>query len=90
MRQTMPAKCPYCGFGVLTNRYPKCERCERQLPSDMVLSPVELDEVFALERQARQDADEKAYRREMATRVSGLGTEAPSALDILSAGDLLN
>jgi predicted amidophosphoribosyltransferase len=90
MSQLISPKCPYCGFGVLTNRYPMCERCERPLPNDMVLSPTELEDVFARERQARQEAMEKAYRKEMATRPVGLGTEPPSALDLLSWGDLFS
>ena len=90
MSQKVPPKCPYCGFGVFTNRYPRCERCERQLPSDMVLSPAELEKVFALEREERQAALEMTRRKEMATRESGLGTEPLSPLDLLSLGDLLS
>jgi hypothetical protein len=63
--QPLPAKCPDCGFTVLTDRYPKCERCDRQLPVGMVMSKSELEGVFARERQAREDAAQKAYRKEL-------------------------
>jgi hypothetical protein len=58
-----PPKCPHCGFTVLTNRYPRCERCERELPSNLVLTKVELESVFARERVARERASQEAYRK---------------------------
>ena len=57
-------RCPYCGFTVFTNRYPKCERCNRQLPSDMVLSKVELDAVLAREREEREQRARSERRKQ--------------------------
>lgn len=87
--QALPAKCPHCGFTVLTNRYPKCERCDRQLPKDIVLSEAELEAVFARERDERADAAQKAYRKEMDKPKIGIGG-APSVLSLLSLGDLID
>lgn len=87
--QVVPAKCPHCGFVVLTNRHPKCERCDRQLPKDMVLSEAELETLFARERQERAEAAQKAYRKELDKPATGIGGEAPSVLSVLSLGDLI-
>jgi hypothetical protein len=73
-----PAKCPHCGFVVLTNRYPKCERCDRLLPKDMVLSQAELEAVFARERLEREEAGRKAHRKEMDKPMVGIGGESRS------------
>lgn len=67
------AKCRHCGFVVLTNRYPKCERCDRPLPKDVVLSQAELEAVFARERLEREEAARKAHRKEMDKPVTGIG-----------------
>ena len=42
-------KCPHCGFTVYNKRYPKCERCGNELPSDMVISRKELKETLERE-----------------------------------------
>lgn len=88
--QALPAKCPHCGFAVLTNRYPKCERCDRQLPKDMVLSEAELAALFARERDERAQAARQARRSEWTGRGIGIGTDAPSGLSVLSLGDLID
>ena len=63
-------RCPYCGFTVFTNRYPKCERCHRQLPSD--LSKAELDAVLARER------DERAQRARSTRQKEDAGSTVAS------------
>lgn len=63
---------------MLTNRYPKCERCDRPLPKDMVLSQAELEAVFACERLEREEAGRKAHRREMDKAAIGIGGESRS------------
>jgi len=62
--QPSTPRCPYCGFTIFTNRYPKCERCDRQLPSDMVLSRVKLEALLAREREERERRAQSQRRKE--------------------------
>ena len=50
-------RCPACGFPVHNRAYPKCERCKRDLPADLVFSQQERERQWK-EFQARRDTFE--------------------------------
>ncbi len=68
-------RCPYCGFTVFNSRYPKCEKCGEQLPSNMVLSKEELAAVLEQERRQRE-------RR----RTSETGSKGSAGSDVFDPG----
>lgn len=45
-------KCPECGFTVFNRRYVKCEKCEAELPKELVMSKEELAKIISMEELA--------------------------------------
>jgi DNA-directed RNA polymerase subunit RPC12/RpoP len=63
-------RCPACGFLIHNRNYPKCERCQKELPADLLYSKEEKEKswqdlmaVRAKETQAKAEAErERAYK----------------------------
>ena len=43
--------CPDCGFRIFNRRYPRCERCGKALPKELIYSTEELSAMIAQEEQ---------------------------------------
>jgi hypothetical protein len=89
--QTKPTKmsCPACGFQVFNRRYPKCERCDSDLPASLVYSDQERRAL--LEREAERlsldlkrselQRSRKASRRQRTSNTLGIAVLAPAPTD---------
>jgi hypothetical protein len=53
--------CPSCGFRVFNRRYSKCERCGKDLPSEMLLTSAQINKL---------DTDAESSRRAQQSRAA--------------------
>ena|SRR5450432_2343673 len=86
--QATPTKmtCPACGFQVFNRRYPRCERCESDLPASLLYSKDELRALLQTEKerlslelkQRKPPRSRKASGWEWTSNTPGTAVEAPS------------
>ena len=72
MATTNQFVCPDCGFRIFNRRYPRCERCGKALPKELIYSTEELSAMFAQEereaetRQREREAQRLAEKKRQA------------------------
>lgn len=86
--QAKPTKmtCPECGFHVFNRRYPKCERCELDLPASLLYSKEERRAMLEAEKvrlgwelkTPKPQGPRKASRRSLVSNTPGIAAKQPS------------
>src|SRR4051812_37903239 len=71
--------CPVCGFQVFNRRYPKCERCNTELPTSLVYSTAERR---ALLRKEEERLSLELRHRELRSRETSRGQRTSNATGI--------